>query len=158
MGFSDLSKLNRNDTFHILAQWLKAKWQKCHSLSSLLSPSKFLPLAEWRKKRYLFMNTFYKACKSCFSNRKLFQPFASITWQEEKRNVDEMEVTTTTKRYKSLAVSFFTLLRLLCVFLSWAPVLWMLLMDSKDRSLLSCMSPPLEHTFLFAIWVCLFVF
>ena len=64
------------------------------------------------------MNTYYKACKSCFSNRKLFQPFASITWQEEKRNVDEMEVTTTTKRYKSLAVSFFTLLRLLCVFLS----------------------------------------
>ena len=104
------------------------------------------------------MNTFYKACKSCFSNRKLFQPFASITWQEEKRNVDEMEVTTTTKRYKSLALSFFTLLRLLYVFLFWAPVLWMLLMDSKDRSLLSCMSPPLEHTFLFAIWVCLFVF
>ena len=104
------------------------------------------------------MNTFYKACKSCFSNRKLFQPFASITWQEEKRNVDEMEVTTTTKRYKSLALSFFTFLRLLYVFLFWAPVLWMLLMDSKDRSLLSCMSPPLEHTFLFAIWVCLFVF
>ena len=44
------------------------------------------------------------------------------------------------------------------MFLFWAPVLWMLLMDSKDRSLLSCMSPPLEHTFLFAIWVCLFVF
>ena len=44
----------------------------------------------------------------CVSSRKLFQPFASITWQEEKRNVDEMEVTTTTKRYKSLAVSFFT--------------------------------------------------
>ena len=53
----------------------------------------------------------------CVSNRKLFQPFASITWQEEKRNVDEMEVTTTTKRYKSLALSFFTLLRLLYVFL-----------------------------------------
>ena len=155
-GFSDLSKLNRNDNFHVLARWLKAKWQKFHSLSSLRSNSCLL--LNDVTKRYLFMNTFYKACKSCFSNRKLFQPFASITWQEEKRNVDEMEVTTTTKRYKSLALSFFTFLRLSYVFLFWAPVLWMLLMDSKDRSLLSCMSPPLEHTFLFAIWVCLFVF
>ena len=93
------------------------------------------------------MNTFYKAFKSCFSNRKLFQPFASITWQEEKRNVDEMEVTTTKKRYKSLALSFFTLLRLLCVFLFWPPVLSVNVADGLQRSFVALLYVPASRTY-----------
>ena len=91
------------------------------------------------------MNTFYKACKSCFSNRKLFQPFASITWQEETRNVDEMEVTTTTKRYKSLALSFFTLLRLLYV--SLLSPCSLNVADGLQRSFVAFLYVPASRTY-----------
>ena len=59
--------------------------------------------------------------------------------------MDEMEVTTTTKRYKSLALSFFTFLRLLCV--SLLSPCSLNVADGLQRSFVGLLYVPASRTY-----------